>query len=252
MAETDVNQAINEISEFLRRQALSQIGGAPGLPQCHWCYDNFVVGTPIYLECGHIFCRQCLNACFRTGMSNRRSFPPMCCAQPINFDSVIEHLDDAVALRYTQKHAEFSVRDPSWCSHKPCSKLFSQSQIDGAKGHTDVKFMTCEGCQYKTCFLCKQAKDAHGGPRGSRCPKQAGITKKDRALAREEKWKLCPNPQCSIVIQKSEACDHMICSECGTDFCYRCGTKIYDRRFHMPKCWRYRILNNFKYLLCCR
>jgi hypothetical protein len=116
MVETDVNQAINEINLFLRRHALSHTDTTPGVPQCHWCYDNFLVGSPIHLQCGHIFCRQCLNACFRTGMANRRSFPPSCCAQPIEFSSIVGHLDQAVALRYTQKQAEYSIRDPTWWS----------------------------------------------------------------------------------------------------------------------------------------
>ena len=209
-AETDLDQRINEINLFLRYHALSHVDATPNGSQCHWCYDNFVIGTPIYLECGHIFCRQCLNACFRTGMANRRSFPPMCCAQPIEFNSIIDHLDDAVALRYTQKQAEYGIRDPTWCSHKPCSKLFSQQQIDDARVNPNAKFMTCDDCHSETCFQCKQGTDVHRGPKRFRCPKQAGITKKDRALARNEKWKLCPNPQCSIVIQKSEACDHMM------------------------------------------
>lgn len=210
MVETDVNQTINEINLFLRRHALSHADTTTGVTQCHWCYDNFLVGSPIHLQCGHIFCRQCLNACFRTGMANRQSFPPSCCAQPIEFTSIVGHLDQAVALRYTQKQAEYSIRDPTWCSHKPCSKLFSQPQIDDARAKESAKFMVCEDCRHDTCFQCKQGRDVHRGPKNFRCPKQAGITKKDLTLARDEKWKLCPNPQCSIVIQKSEACDHMM------------------------------------------
>jgi hypothetical protein len=211
MAETDVNAAINEINLFLRRHALAYSDAAPSAAQqCHWCYDNFLIGTPIPLPCGHIFCRQCLNACFRTGMANRRSFPPSCCAQPIEFASIVGHLDQPVALRYTQKQAEYSIKDPTWCSHKPCSKLFTQPQIDGARERESAKFMVCDDCRCDTCFRCKQGREMHRGPKHTRCPKQAGITKKDRALARDEKWKLCPNPQCSVLIIKSEACNHMM------------------------------------------
>ena len=32
-------------------------------------------------------------------------------------------------------------------------------------------------------------------------------------------------PKCKIYIQRSEGCDHMICTNCSTEFCYRCGLK---------------------------
>lgn len=215
--ETDVNQAqANEINDFLRRHAYLAFsqehpssGSSTGAPQCHWCYTpDFGSTGHISLDCGHVFCRQCVNACFRSGMSDRRSFPPMCCSQPINFIAVRHQLDDAVALRYTQKAAEYSVRDPTWCSHQPCSTLFNQTQIDDAKTGPNSKMITCTECRHESCVHCKQPRESHKGPKCTRCPKQAGITTKDSYLARKEGWKLCPG--CSVVIERSEACAHMV------------------------------------------
>ncbi|KEI39815.1 uncharacterized protein L969DRAFT_86399 [Mixia osmundae IAM 14324] len=33
-------------------------------------------------------------------------------------------------------------------------------------------------------------------------------------------------PECSIPIEKSEGCSHMLCNRCRTHFCFRCGSKL--------------------------
>mmetsp|Transcript_80244 Transcript_80244/g.227229 ORF Transcript_80244/g.227229 Transcript_80244/m.227229 type:complete len:680 (-) Transcript_80244:79-2118(-) len=43
-----------------------------------------------------------------------------------------------------------------------------------------------------------------------------------RALARDSQN--CPS--CHAIIQRSEGCNHMICSNCRTHFCYRCGKTL--------------------------
>jgi IBR domain, a half RING-finger domain/Zinc finger, C3HC4 type (RING finger) len=43
-------------------------------------------------------------------------------------------------------------------------------------------------------------------------------------------------PTCSIGIEKTEGCNHMLCSECGTDFCYVCGDEMHAP-FGLHNCW---------------
>ncbi|KAK7835335.1 hypothetical protein U0070_017871 [Myodes glareolus] len=38
-------------------------------------------------------------------------------------------------------------------------------------------------------------------------------------------------PKCKIHIQRTEGCDHMTCSQCNTNFCYRCGERYRQLRF---------------------
>ncbi|XP_066268228.1 E3 ubiquitin-protein ligase RNF217-like [Branchiostoma lanceolatum] len=38
-------------------------------------------------------------------------------------------------------------------------------------------------------------------------------------------------PKCKIYIQRTSGCDHMTCTRCKTEFCYRCGDRFRDIRF---------------------
>ncbi|KAG7275638.1 hypothetical protein CRUP_021965, partial [Coryphaenoides rupestris] len=38
-------------------------------------------------------------------------------------------------------------------------------------------------------------------------------------------------PRCKIHIQRTEGCDHMTCTKCNTNFCYRCGDRYRQMRF---------------------
>lgn len=38
-------------------------------------------------------------------------------------------------------------------------------------------------------------------------------------------------PLLKIHIQRTEGCDHMTCSQCNTNFCYRCGERYRQLRF---------------------
>lgn len=33
-------------------------------------------------------------------------------------------------------------------------------------------------------------------------------------------------PRCNVLISRSQGCNHMTCTNCGTHFCYRCGAKL--------------------------
>lgn len=39
------------------------------------------------------------------------------------------------------------------------------------------------------------------------------------------------SPYQQIHIQRTEGCDHMTCTQCNTNFCYRCGEKYRHLRF---------------------
>lgn len=36
-----------------------------------------------------------------------------------------------------------------------------------------------------------------------------------------------------IHIQRTEGCDHMTCTQCNTNFCYRCGERYRHLRFEL-------------------
>ncbi|KAI9725217.1 MAG: hypothetical protein M1828_003398 [Chrysothrix sp. TS-e1954] len=50
-------------------------------------------------------------------------------------------------------------------------------------------------------------------------------------LALQNDWRNCPN--CSVVIELGEACNHMRCGWCGCDFCFIC-LKTVEQRCRCP------------------
>ena len=44
----------------------------------------------------------------------------------------------------------------------------------------------------------------------------------------------CESLCLQIHIQRTEGCDHMTCTQCNTNFCYRCGERYRQMRFVFP------------------
>lgn len=187
---------------------------------CQICGEELDGGhIAVFLNCGHTFCRDCLNQCFSVGLSNKQSFPPRCCSvEGIDINSVLGFLDEAIFERYTLVEEEYGTRNPTYCANYNCSHLFSPTRLSKSAG----KYILCYECNQETCTECKQGRSQHTTLQGNKdiCPEI--ISKEDKELADQKKWKQCPG--CRILVEKNDGCDHMSC-ECGTEFCYRCGTE---------------------------
>ncbi|EXJ88448.1 hypothetical protein A1O1_05378 [Capronia coronata CBS 617.96] len=199
--------------------------GQPFLPRpdsptsCRACMED--LESPIFLSCGHGYCQPCLNHLVRSGLANKMSFPPRCCTgrRGIDMASIQAHLDQDVLTRYLDVVEEFSTPNPVYCANPVCSRYIEQSRVRDTPG----KFVQCGQCQTPTCTECKQGHREHTGRDAMTCKKVEELMNPgDRKLAQNNQWKQCPG--CKNLVEKTEGCNHMIC-ECGTDFCYRCGTK---------------------------
>ncbi|CAG2114548.1 unnamed protein product, partial [Medioppia subpectinata] len=87
----------------------------------------------------------------------------------------------------------------------------------------------CTECQFYWCFKC------HSPWHSELSCKQ--YRKGDRLL---KTWAKETNhgqvnaqkcPRCGIYIQRTSGCDHMHCTRCKTDFCYKCGDRLRRLKF---------------------
>ncbi|XP_060094803.1 E3 ubiquitin-protein ligase RNF217 isoform X2 [Heteronotia binoei] len=110
---------------------------------------------------------------------------------------------------------------PLPCCKKPvcedCLKRYLSSQIQ------------CPTCQFVWCFKCHSPWHE-----GVNCKEYKKGDKLLRHWANEiehgqRNAQKCP--KCKIHIQRTEGCDHMTCSQCNTNFCYRCGERYRQLRF---------------------
>uniref|UniRef100_H3BES8 RBR-type E3 ubiquitin transferase n=1 Tax=Latimeria chalumnae TaxID=7897 RepID=H3BES8_LATCH len=87
----------------------------------------------------------------------------------------------------------------------------------------------CPMCQFVWCFRCHAPWHE-----GLNCKEYKKGDKLLRHWASEiehgqRNAQKCP--KCKIHIQRTEGCDHMTCSQCNTNFCYRCGERYRQLRF---------------------
>lgn len=148
---------------------------------------------------------------------------------------------------YWRIQMEFDTEDKIYCSFKQCSAFIPPQTINGRDA-------TCQECGRQTCTQCKngshrgkhhyeflspQARDLeivsfyHSmRPRtdpstitGKPCSSNPE-DEKLKELGHRKGWMLCP--RCSTMTSKKNGCDHILCTMCGTHWCYRCGSKDCD------------------------
>ncbi|XP_061410014.1 E3 ubiquitin-protein ligase RNF217 isoform X2 [Lethenteron reissneri] len=109
--------------------------------------------------------------------------------------------------------------------HGKLAKRGSRKRKDRPPGKVQ-----CPKCHVLWCFACHapwhegvSCKDYRGGDKLlQRWAGQVNVQGQRNAQK-------CP--RCKVHIQKTEGCNHMICSQCETNFCYRCGERYRELRF---------------------
>lgn len=185
-------------------------------PSCKLCMTDPGPADSVYVECGHIWCRECLNQYLAQVFTDRDQFPPRCC-RPNGFElgSIQAHLDDEVLIQVMEKWEEWSARDPTYCANIQCRAFVSEDRVEG-------QWATCLLCKVVTCVECKAKKPLHPAP--DQHPEPVD-DKENTKLAEKEGWKYCPNKKCNKLVEKIDGCDTMTC-KCGQQFCYRCGSSF--------------------------
>jgi hypothetical protein len=84
-------------------------------------------------------------------------------------------------------------------------------------------FFTCADCNHDTCFICHKA---HHPPRT--CADQEAFVLAHARPVDQASFNLIRNtsvqcPGCKAWVHKYQDCNHMTCTVCKTEFCYRCG-----------------------------
>lgn len=129
--------------------------------------------------------------------------------------------------------------------------------VDEEESADAAPLMICDRCDYSFCAACREAyhpstrcvAQIHRLERLGLQDKLNGPSDKNqqrrKQLAEElESLKLIlsetvPCPKCKMPVSRTQGCNHMICANCTTHFCYRCGTDITDvgyGHFRADKC----------------
>ncbi|KAA1094333.1 translation termination inhibitor protein itt1 [Puccinia graminis f. sp. tritici] len=233
---------------------------------CPICLDTRKGRQCIKLEyCGHIFCQECLKDFFSLMIKEGEVRKIGCCKEGCTKSGAgigPEELEELVGrdlrIRYESLVLKLALdSDPSitLCPMHSCQSLVSPDlALDGTRSE---HLRVCLRCGYSFCFVCK--KTWHGPTNKCSIPyldrlieeyldeqssnskrieieRRVGGQKKLQKLIDEyleeranREWKTAHTTTCVtcfIPVEKSEGCNHMICTKCQTHFCFRCGLKL--------------------------
>ena len=165
------------------------------LSRCVACVESKPFFDIALLPCKHQFCRECLEHLFESSLTDETLYPPKCCRQKIDLDSVRLYLSATLLSIFEEKQEEFETLDKTYCCAIECAGFIRSAEIDAA-----TKTGTCRNCQTKTCVICKSA--AHQGE----CPKDEAMAQLAQ-LAQQEGWQTCRN--CKRYVELDQGCFHM-------------------------------------------
>uniref|UniRef100_UPI00398F37D5 E3 ubiquitin-protein ligase RNF217 n=1 Tax=Pristiophorus japonicus TaxID=55135 RepID=UPI00398F37D5 len=199
---------------------------------CRVCLDDKPI-RPLPC-CKKAVCEECLKRYLSNQVQLGKAdikCPITECSKYLDESTVISNLprDDIVKYSY---FLELSRVDSST---KPCPQCkhfttFRRKSNIPTPTKSENKFkIQCPVCQFVWCFKCHSPWHE-----GLNCKEYRKGDKLLRHWASEiehgqRNAQKCP--KCKIHIQRTEGCDHMNCSQCNTNFCYRCGETYRQLRF---------------------
>ncbi|KAM5264005.1 E3 ubiquitin-protein ligase RNF217 [Ctenodactylus gundi] len=137
--------------------------------------------------------------------------------------------EDSIKYKY---FSELGRIDPST---KPCPQCKHFTTFK-KKGHiptpsrSESKYkIQCPACQFIWCFKCHSPW--HEGVNCKEYKKGDKLLRHWASEIEHGQRNAQKCPKCKIHIQRTEGCDHMTCSQCNTNFCYRCGERYRQLRF---------------------
>ena len=195
--------------------------GSCGLPNvsqgsqtCPICYDD--VSSPHQLGCGHTYCVACLRHFISSALESDQ-LPLTClgdearCRVPVAIPTIQQFLPPASFNRlletafdaYIAKHPE----EFKHCKTPDCTQIYRAVQAGAAPQE-----LHCPSCFSAVCNGCHE--DAHEGLSCAESKIRRDPAEQDRlndAWIASQGGRVKKCPQCSVLIEKTEGCNHMHC-----------------------------------------
>ncbi|XP_063773335.1 E3 ubiquitin-protein ligase RNF217 [Pseudophryne corroboree] len=229
--ELPLSPATLELSPFLI-SSLADAGTHRVVMSCRVCLENKSL-KPLAC-CRQAVCEECLKRYLSSQVQLGQveiKCPITECNKHLDESTILYSLphDDIIKYKY---FLELSRMDSST---KPCPqcKRFTtfkrKSHIPNPSKFENKFKIQCPSCQFVWCFKCHSPWHE-----GVNCREYKKGDKLLRHWANEiehgqRNAQKCP--RCKVHIQRTEGCDHMTCSQCNTNFCYRCGERYRQLRF---------------------
>uniref|UniRef100_A0A4W6ELG8 RBR-type E3 ubiquitin transferase n=1 Tax=Lates calcarifer TaxID=8187 RepID=A0A4W6ELG8_LATCA len=143
------------------------------------------------------------------------------CSGQLEEGVVVSHLASEDVAKY-HYFLELNQLDSSTKPCPQCSHFTSLKKHN--PHHSEHKYkIQCSNCQFVWCFKCHAPW--HNGLKCRDYRKGDKLLRTWASVIEHGQRNAQKCPQCRIHIQRTEGCDHMTCTQCNTNFCYRCGER---------------------------
>ena len=198
--------------------------------ECEICNEEFIVTDKNKVKnCGHSYCDGCWFDSLSIKIKENKLPSIKCldynCKEKLDDEFIINILgkDKDLIKRYKRYKLELLIiNDPNkkLCPYPDCDSYLELKNIKD-------KDVTCLN-NHKYCFIC--LKKPHGN---LPCDKK-DIDKSILEFAKNNFVKKCPN--CGIITEKNNGCNHITCSKCGYQWCWLCNQEYSIDHFNQGKC----------------
>lgn len=211
------DDAAHEAALLAVKQARERDADEKNKPQveCPVCFNE--VTNPVKLDCGHTWCKSCLQNYLRSSIDNA-SFPLVClggeasCTAriPIHVAQEVmsaKDFNDILDVAF-RAHVHSHPKEYHYCPTPDCKQVYHRN----TRGH----ILQCPSCLTRICPKCNAEYHEHAPCQGDE--------ESDRALF--EEWKRSHDvkdcPGCKAPIEREAGCNHMTCVRCKTHICWVC------------------------------
>uniref|UniRef100_UPI0037E7FD64 E3 ubiquitin-protein ligase RNF217 n=1 Tax=Semicossyphus pulcher TaxID=241346 RepID=UPI0037E7FD64 len=210
------------------RLSMLQAGGEATMQSCRVCLEGKSI-APLPC-CRKAVCDECLKLYVSSQVRIAKSYiscPIPECSGYLDEGVVISHLasEDLAKYRY---FLELSQLDSSTKPCPQCTQFTSLMEHNLNRSEHKYKIQ-CSNCQFVWCFKCHAPW--HNGLKCRDYRKGDKLLRNWASVIEHGQRNAQKCPQCRIHIQRTEGCDHMTCTQCNTNFCYRCGERYRHLRF---------------------
>lgn len=192
---------------------------------CPICCNDGTLET-FKLECGHIFCRDCYKHYIKNKLHSGNLISCMVCSNTIKNEDIdkvmgypVSHkLIDSSIKSFISKHNKHY----KWCPYADCQFVLHLKDTASLPGYRRLHYSPFVECNngHRFCFDCGFEIHAPAD-----CIVTNAWVKKARKESENLNWVLSHTkecPECSVNIEKSGGCNHMVCGSCRYEFCWIC------------------------------
>ncbi|XP_005110944.1 uncharacterized protein LOC101861007 [Aplysia californica] len=152
------------------------------------------------------------------------------CRGYIHRNEIRDRLSDELKHKF-DKFLVDANKDPCKKTCPACSSVHTidPDALTTKKKRKNGLKVQCSECHLQWCFLCQAP--FHTGVTCKQYRKGDEMVRKWAKEVKHGKFNAQRCPKCKTFIQKTDGCDHMKCTQCSTDFCYRCGDRYIRIKF---------------------